>query len=254
MTVTAEGGSGGHRGSPFGQSRKGEGRWRPSGLAPRPEEAPEPPVPAGTPPGPSPAPSLLPPQPTGRLQVRPGCGRSPPKPALGKKSTLNQIQKGKKESTRRPPARRAALGGACRGLPLEGPGSPPCPRGLCTSPPTPPGPHPRLCPKGICNTPGPSAGEGAPLVFIISIFLIILPSFFLSSGGLDGHGRGERKAGVENTPSLGKLWGGPPQDGDTRGLRSTITAGVSCTTVSPIGFLVGLVGLKKLTKNSPCDL
>lgn len=162
VTATAEGGSGGH---PSGSPGEARGAGAPRAWAPPPRGSPGAPVPAGTPPGPSPAPFSLPPHPPGRQQVRPGCGRSPPKPALGKKSTLNHIKKGKKESTRRPPARRAALGGGRAGEPPAPPGS------LHCSPDTPPGPQSRLCPKGICNTSlVPPWGAGGHHPFLLFLF------------------------------------------------------------------------------------
>lgn len=201
VTATAEGGSGGH---PSGSPGEARGAGAPRAWAPPPRGSPGAPVPAGTPPGPSPAPFSLPPHPPGRQQVRPGCGRSPPKPALGKKSTLNHIKKGKKESTRRPPARRAALGGG-------GPGSPPRPRGLCTAPLTPPrGRTPGSAQREYATPPWSlPGGRGGTTHFYYFYFFNHSPFFFLSSGGLDGHGRGERRARVEDTHPWGCSGGSP---------------------------------------------
>lgn len=171
MTVTSEGGSGGHRGSPFGQPRGGEGRWRPSGLGPPPRGSPGAPCPRGDTTGAVPCPLFAASPPLGPAASPAGLRLQPPRTRPRQEKHLKpNFKRQKKNQLDAPQPVGWHWGGLAGGFPWRDRGAPRVPGVFALLPRHPLGPHPRLCPKGICNTPPVSPWGGGHHSILLFLF------------------------------------------------------------------------------------
>lgn len=154
----------------------------------------------------------------------------------------------------RPPSPYVGTAGGVPGASPCGAGDPSVPPGSLHCSPDTPGAAPPALPKGNMQHPsGPSPGDTTHFYYFhffnhspFFFFLIFWRPRWPRSGSAQSRGGGH--------PIPGEAPGESPAGWGYQGAPLDNHAGVSCTTVSPRGFLVGLVGLKKLIKNSPCDL